>query len=204
MIIILAQFSKITRLGQRVTSRSLSDIFTGPISIIFCSAISNHEKIFRADLHWLQFIWSSNRSLELNYRSLLSPSSFLLPVRFPVGTFNGIRCYAKDSSCRIESSAFSLSSLQSIVIPPLMQLIDGSAFCQVNRPSCSVESVSSRNDLYACVHMFSLHFLSWTFNIESAIQILMGKFVGCYLQTFLSCFWIYNVYGEFKEKEIND
>jgi hypothetical protein len=193
MIIIIPQFSKITRVYQCVPSISLSRIFTGPISIIFRSVVSNHEKIFRASLHRSQFIWSSNHSLELNYRNLLSPSSFLLPVRFPVGTLGSIRCCAKGSSCRIKSSAFSFSSLQSIVIPRLVQLTDGSAFCQVNRSSCSVESVSSRNDaLCMCPYVFVSIFFPGLLmlNLNAAIQILMGKFVGHHLQTFLSRFWI--------------
>jgi hypothetical protein len=207
VIIILPQCSKFIRVYQYVPNISFSRIFTGPISIIFRLAVSNHEKKFRADLHRSQFIWSSNHSLELNYRNLLSPSSFLLPVRFPAWTLDSIGCCAKGSSCRIESSAFSFSSLQSIVIPPLMQSIDGSAFCQVNRSSCSVESASSRNDtLCMCPYVFVGIFFPGLLilNLNVAIQILMGKFVGCYLQTFLSRFWIYTVEGEFKEKEIND
>jgi hypothetical protein len=196
MIIILPQFSKVTRVYQRVPSISLSRIFTGPISLISRSAVSNHEKIFRAGLHQSQFVWSSDHRLELNYRNWLSPSWFLLPVRFPVGTRDSIGCCAKGSSCRSESSAFSFSSLESIVIAPLVQLIDGSAFCQVNRSSCSVESVSSRNDpLCMCSYVFvGIFFPGLSIvNLNVGMQILMGKFVGCYLQTFRSRFWIYTV-----------
>jgi hypothetical protein len=132
----------------------------------------------------------------LNYRNLLSPSSFLLPVRFSVGTLDSIGRCAKGSSYGIESSAFSFSLLQSIVIPPLVQLIDGSAFCQVNGSSCSVESVSSLNDpLCMCPYVFVGIFFPGLsmLDLNVAIQISMGKFVGCYLQTFRFRFWIYTV-----------
>jgi hypothetical protein len=52
---------------------------------------------------------------------------------------------------RIESSAFSYSSLQSIVIPRNVQFIDGSAFCNVPLSSISIESGNNtfiiQNDL---------------------------------------------------------
>jgi hypothetical protein len=78
MIVILPKFSKITQVYQRVPNISLGRTFTGPISIIFRSAVSNHKKIFRAGLHRSQFIWSSNHFRELNHRNLLSPWSLLL------------------------------------------------------------------------------------------------------------------------------
>jgi hypothetical protein len=73
---------------------------------------------------------------------------------------------------RIESEAFSYSSLQSIVIPRNVQFIDGSAFIEVTLSSISIES---GNDIFLIQNDFLIdvlhHKLIRNFSRSSAIEV---------------------------------
>jgi hypothetical protein len=96
------------------------------IDIIFHKLISNFSKSSKVDIpNHFEIICSSCFS---NCKSLSS-----------------ISLESNSRLTRIESFAFSSSSLQSILIPRNVQFIDGSAFCDVNVSSITI--ISGNNTL---------------------------------------------------------
>jgi hypothetical protein len=71
---------------------------------------------------------------------------------------------------RIESGAFSLSSLDSIVIPRNVQFIDGSAFCGVRLSSISIES---GNKIFAIENDFLIDIVhhKLIYNLSNSLKI---------------------------------
>jgi hypothetical protein len=69
-------------------------------------------------------------------------SAFRIPrvILKPYHRVHSILFESNSRLTRIESSAFSFSSIESIVIPRNVQFIDGSAFCNVNLSSITTES----------------------------------------------------------------
>jgi hypothetical protein len=101
-------------------------------------------------------IFVRNRSIDvvalLQQRSASTPRVWVSESILPVcaDSFKGSKKFRSISFgsnsrfTRIESKAFSQSSLQSIMIPSQVQSINGSAFLRVNLLSCLIESDNRR------------------------------------------------------------
>jgi hypothetical protein len=108
------------------------------------------------------------------------------------GSLSSISSESPSRLKRIESLAFSSSSLRAIVIPRSVQFINGSTFCDVELSSCDIEC---ENDRFVVENHFLIdivgHKLIHNFSNSSDITIpssieILGPFCFCECESLLS------------------
>jgi hypothetical protein len=152
------------------------------ISIESGNVIFVIEKAFLIDVlnHKLIRNFSTSSSIEIGSNiEILGPKCFSFCQSLSSITFE-----SNSRLTRIESGAFSRSSLQSILIPRNVQFIDGSAFMYVTLSSISIES---GNEIFIIEKDFLIdvlnHKLIRNFSISSSIEIGLADSILCVIHT---------------------